>query len=88
MNWLWISNDLPQGMDLKLKIPSASDTAWQRDFLSPAASPDPWGQSTMETSSECKYIWTPRIGFPYKRKQNNFYKKIKIKNRDRQVHDG
>lgn len=67
------NSTIPHGMDLKLNIPSASDTAWQRGFLSPEASPNPWGQSTMETSSECKYIWTPTIGFPYKRKQNEYY---------------
>lgn len=78
---------VPQGMDLKLKTPSASDTAWQRGFLSPDASPNPWGQSTMETSSECKYIWTPSIGFPYKRKQNDFCQMLRIED-SRQVLNG
>lgn len=51
------TNDkLPQGIDLKVNFPSASDTAWQRAVLSPGASPKPWGQSTSKTSSEYKYI--------------------------------
>lgn len=59
---------LPHGSDLKVKIPSASDTAWQRAFLCPGELPEPWGQFTSKTSSEYKKKWTPNIGFPYQKK--------------------
>ena len=46
--------ELPQGIDLNVNNPSASDTTWQRAFLDPRTLAEPWGQSTSKTSSEYK----------------------------------
>lgn len=43
---------LPQGIEVNVNIPSASDTAWQRAFPNPGALPESCGQFTSKTSSE------------------------------------
>lgn len=62
--------ELPQGIELNVNFPSASDTAWQR--ATPCRGPwaEPCKHSISDTSSEYKKIWTPNIGFPWKRKKN------------------
>lgn len=72
------NGELPHGIDLNVNIPSASDTAWQRAFLSPGALAEPWGQSTSKTLSEYKYMWTPNIGFPYQKNTKKFLFYIKV----------
>lgn len=46
---------LPQGIDLNVNFPSASEMAWQSAIFSLGEVPTPWGQCTVKTSSEYKY---------------------------------
>lgn len=55
---------LPQGKGPNVNFPSASDMAWHRALFSLGDLPTPCGQLTSETSSEYRYMWTPKIGLP------------------------
>jgi hypothetical protein len=59
---------LPQGIELNVNFPSASDTAWQRAASCRGPLAEPCKHSISETSSEYKKIWTPNIGLPWKKK--------------------
>ena len=70
--------ELPQGTELNVNFPSASDTAWQSACPCRGPLAEPCKHSISETSSEYKKTWTPNIGFPCKRKNKNkryFYKR-------------